>query len=95
MRVPRGAEQQGRAGWCAGRCQPSSAGPGEEVSLTERERVVLDLIATGRSNAELAACPHFGVTTVKTQLAKLTSKTGSRNRVPLAGTANRFPRPPG
>ncbi|HWM05204.1 MAG TPA: response regulator transcription factor [Actinophytocola sp.] len=70
------------------------AGPREEVSLTEREREVLDLVATGRSNAEIAACLHIGVTTVKTHVAKLMNKTGSRNRVQLAVTANRCHPPP-
>ncbi|GIJ80437.1 DNA-binding response regulator, NarL/FixJ family, contains REC and HTH domains [Micromonospora phaseoli] len=52
--------------------------------LTTRERQVLDLIAEGLSNAEIAERLHIGVTTVKTHITSLMSKTGSPNRVRLA-----------
>ena len=54
------------------------------VSLTEREREVLALIGIGLSNPEIAARLHLGVTTVKTHVANLMTKTGSGNRVQLA-----------
>lgn len=63
-----------------------AAGP---VALTDREREVLGLLATGCSNAEIAERLYIGVTTVKTHVANLMTKTGSRNRVQLAVAAHR------
>jgi DNA-binding NarL/FixJ family response regulator len=57
--------------------------------LTAREREVLDLVAEGLTNAEIAASLHIGVTTVKTHVAALMAKTGSPNRVRLALVARR------
>jgi DNA-binding NarL/FixJ family response regulator len=53
-------------------------------SLTSRERDVLALIGAGLSNREIADRLHLGVTTVKTHVANLMTKTGSPNRVRLA-----------
>jgi len=53
-------------------------------SLTTRERDVLALIGAGLSNREIADRLHLGVTTVKTHVANLMTKTGSPNRVRLA-----------
>jgi DNA-binding NarL/FixJ family response regulator len=52
--------------------------------LTSREREVLDLVAEGLSNAEIAERLHIGVTTVKTHITSLMTKTDSPNRVRLA-----------
>ncbi|MEU8077768.1 response regulator transcription factor [Catellatospora citrea] len=52
--------------------------------VTEREREVLALVGQGLSNPEIAARLHLGVTTVKTHVANLMTKTGSANRVQLA-----------
>jgi len=52
--------------------------------LTGRERDVLDLVAEGLSNTEIAERLHIGVTTVKTHITSLMTKTGSPNRVRLA-----------
>ena len=57
--------------------------------LTARERDVLDLVAEGLSNAEIADRLHIGVTTVKTHITALMTKTGSPNRVRLALAALR------
>ncbi|QPP08278.1 response regulator transcription factor [Streptomyces bathyalis] len=62
----------------------------EEVALTGREREVLASVVEGRSNAEIAERLFIGVTTVKTHVASLMTKTGSRNRVQLAVAACRF-----
>ena len=59
--------------------------PGIQLpELTERERDVLALLGKGRSNREIAAELHIGVTTVKTHVSHLMERTGSRNRVQLA-----------
>jgi DNA-binding NarL/FixJ family response regulator len=60
------------------------------IELTDREREVLARVATGRSNAEIAADLYIGVTTVKTHITKLMTKTNSRNRVQLALSASKF-----
>ena len=58
--------------------------PRPVTGLTARERDVLDLVAEGLSNTEIAERLHIGVTTVKTHIASLMTKTGSPNRVRLA-----------
>ncbi|WFE67619.1 response regulator transcription factor [Micromonospora sp. WMMD714] len=61
------------------------AEPPRPVSgLTARERDVLDLVAEGLSNSEIADRLHIGVTTVKTHITSLMTKTDSPNRVRLA-----------
>jgi DNA-binding NarL/FixJ family response regulator len=55
--------------------------------LTARERDVLELVAEGLSNTEIAERLHIGVTTVKTHITSLMTKTGSPNRVRLALSA--------
>ncbi|MGW4769720.1 response regulator [Nocardia sp. NPDC004278] len=52
--------------------------------LTRREAEVLALVSTGLSNAEIAERLHLGVTTVKTHIGNLMTKTGATNRVQLA-----------
>jgi len=49
--------------------------------LTPRELEVLQLIATGRSNQEIAATLVISETTVKTHVARVLMKIGVRNRV--------------
>jgi DNA-binding NarL/FixJ family response regulator len=58
--------------------------PDPVEGLTARERDVLDLVAEGLSNTEIADRLHIGVTTVKTHITSLMTKTGAPNRVRLA-----------
>ncbi|MEE6258068.1 response regulator transcription factor [Plantactinospora sonchi] len=53
-------------------------------TLTGREREVLVLVGAGLSNREIADRLHLGVTTVKTHVTSLLSKTGAGNRIRLA-----------
>jgi DNA-binding NarL/FixJ family response regulator len=58
--------------------------PPPAVGLTAREQDVLQLVAEGLSNTEIAERLHIGVTTVKTHITSLMTKTDSPNRVRLA-----------
>jgi DNA-binding NarL/FixJ family response regulator len=58
--------------------------PPPAVGLTARERDVLNLVAEGFSNTEIADRLHIGVTTVKTHITSLMTKTDCPNRVRLA-----------
>lgn len=58
--------------------------PRRTAELTAREQDVLGLVAEGLSNTEIAERLHIGVTTVKTHITSLMTKTASPNRVRLA-----------
>jgi len=63
--------------------------PAPPDGLTERELEVLQLIASGRSNGEIAAELYVSEATVKTHVNRILAKTGSRDRTQAAAYAHR------
>jgi DNA-binding NarL/FixJ family response regulator len=63
---------------------PSAPSSAPTEPLTQREQQVLALVARGLSNAEIASDLHISLSTVKTHVASLMTKTGVRNRVEIA-----------
>ncbi|MGH1489720.1 MAG: response regulator [Acidimicrobiales bacterium] len=55
--------------------------------LSEREEEVLKLVATGKTNSEIADTLYISLATAKTHLNHLSNKIGARNRVELAAWA--------
>jgi DNA-binding NarL/FixJ family response regulator len=70
--------------------QPRAAARAAEealAQLTERERDVLQQVAAGKSNTEIAAALHLSVATIKTHIGRLLDKLDCRDRAQLVVVA--------
>lgn len=65
----------------SGTARAPAASPGSAPALSERELQVLQLVADGLSNPEIAGCLHIGEATVKTHLGKVFAKLEVNSRV--------------
>ncbi|MGO1919830.1 MAG: response regulator [Microbacterium sp.] len=68
---------------------PTGAGTAALETLTDRESEVLDRLAQGMSNAEIAQALIVSEGTVKAHLGRIMSKWGVRDRVQILVTAAR------
>jgi DNA-binding NarL/FixJ family response regulator len=66
--------------------------PVAAVELTPRESDVLDLVAAGLANAEIARQLHIGLGTVKTHVSNLLAKMHARDRIHLVLLAHNIER---
>jgi DNA-binding CsgD family transcriptional regulator len=79
-------EEMGAAGWAARARQELGAigGRTRADGLTPAERRVADLVANGRTNAEVAATLFLAERTVASHLTRVYAKLGVRSRTELA-----------
>lgn len=68
---------------------PAGSGAGDLEALTDRESEVLDRLAQGMSNAEIAHALIVSEGTVKAHLGRIMSKWGVRDRVQILVAAAR------
>ena len=78
---PRAIEDLRSALWHRSGGSGPRALPDELARLTSRELTVLRAMATGATNAEIAAELFLSVATVKTHVARVLAKLGLRDRV--------------
>ena len=59
---------------------PATDGPRVEARFTEREAEVAELMADGRSNAEIAEALFLAESTIKSHMASIFTKLGVHSR---------------
>jgi len=68
---------------------PYAGGPGQDFGLTPREREVLDLLADGRTNRQIAEELFISVKTAGAHVSSILAKLGVPGRVQAATAAHR------
>ena len=63
--------------------------PGEAGELTEREQTIAELVASGRSNKQVAAALFLSEKTIEHHLSRIYAKLGVRSRTELAARIER------
>jgi DNA-binding CsgD family transcriptional regulator len=66
--------------WC---CSAAMSAARRLAQLTDREREIVRLIATGMSNQEIADALHISHAAAKTHVSRALTKTGARDRAQL------------
>jgi DNA-binding NarL/FixJ family response regulator len=61
--------------------------------LSAREQEVAQLVAAGKTNAEIAAALYLSIRTVERHVGSILSKVGYRSRVRIASEATAGPLP--
>jgi DNA-binding CsgD family transcriptional regulator len=85
--VQRGAGQRGAGQRGAAGSGGASSSPGEPDPLTSREREVLTLVATGRSNGEIGKALFISTKTVSVHVSNILAKLGASGRTEAAALA--------
>ncbi|MEV6111997.1 LuxR C-terminal-related transcriptional regulator [Streptomyces sp. NPDC052109] len=70
-----------------GMAEPASGGRQPAYSLTRRQRQILELVARGRTNPEIARALGLARNTVKTYWQRALAELGARNRVEAVSRA--------
>jgi DNA-binding NarL/FixJ family response regulator len=66
-----------------------AAAPAGDVTLSEREQAIADLVVAGRTNKQVAATLFLAEKTVEHHLSRIYVKLGVRSRVELASRLSR------
>ena len=69
------------------RQRPSPNGAGVRAELSERELEIIELVAQGLTNQEIAAALTISKRTVDNHVSNIFTKTGAKNRVALLNWA--------
>jgi DNA-binding NarL/FixJ family response regulator len=72
------------------RIGPDRAAGAPPPALTDRELAILQLIAEGRANDEIAVALHFGLGTIKLHVREILDKLGVPTRAAAAARAVRL-----
>jgi len=79
------------AGWCQSLLSAPAAGRLDPLGVTRREAEILELVAAGLANKEIAARLHLSPRTVEKHVESLLRKTGATSRTMLVAVTGPWP----